>query len=146
MSFCVGSRVQKSVYVANIGRRAPHVHMEVSHRLSNCVNDAPADARVWEKVEINRLATVFDDISPRFGHCPAVRPVAGHTVWDFELDCVSARRKASNAITALLIRSRFNAQRFSLDDQIGEADGQRESFALFRLVIMLVDLAKDSSP
>src|SRR5215813_8499992 len=115
----VGFRMQKSVRAADVGRRAPHFHRQVGHRLSNCVNNAPADARVWEKVEINWLATVFDDISLRFGHCPAARPVTGHTVWDFELDGVSAWRQARNAITALLIRSRFNAQRFSLDDQIG---------------------------
>src|SRR5262245_47551219 len=78
----VGSRIQKSIYVANVGRRAPHVHTQVGHRLSNCVNDAPSDARVGQKVEINRLATAFDNISLPFDYAPAAHPIADHTVWD----------------------------------------------------------------
>src|SRR5262244_2350616 len=76
----VGFCAQRSVYVVNGGRRAHHLQRQVGHRLSNCVNNASADARVWEKIEINWLATVFDDISLLFGHCPPARPVTGHTV------------------------------------------------------------------
>ena len=109
----------RSVRAAYVGRRALICKGKSGYRLSNCVNDAPADARVGQKVEINRLANHVRLHQPSLRPFPRPYPIADHTVWDFDLDCVSAWRKARNAITALLIRSRSNARRFSLDDQIG---------------------------